>query len=99
MGRLRLVKPQRPRPEHKRVWASLQKEPKEVMGEVFDEALGRDPKQQKQWIALVDGNKTQLELLQQYAQKHSIQLTIILDSRACTELSMEGSSCVLPAGQ
>ncbi len=79
MGRLRLVKPQRPRPEHKRVWASLQKEPKEVIGEVFDEALGRDPNQQKQWIALVDGNKTQLDLLQQYAQKHSIQLTIILD--------------------
>lgn len=79
MGRLRVVKPQRPRPEDKRVWASLQKEPKEVIGEVFSEALGRDPKQQKQWIALVDGNKTQLDLLQQYAKKHSIQLTIILD--------------------
>ncbi len=79
MGRLRLVKPQRPRPEQKRVWASLQKEPKEVIGQVFDEALGRDLHQQKQWIALVDGNKTQLDLLQQYAQKHSLQLTIILD--------------------
>ncbi len=79
MGRLRLVKPQRPRPEQKRVWASLQKDPKEVIGEVFSEALGRDPNQQKQWIALVDGNKTQLDLLQQYAEKHSIQLTIILD--------------------
>lgn len=63
----------------KRVWASLQKEPKEVIGEIFDEALSRDPNQQKQWIALVDGNKTQLDLLEQYAQKHSLQLTIILD--------------------
>ena len=30
MQRLRLVEAKRPRPEHKRVWASLQKEPKEV---------------------------------------------------------------------
>ena len=79
MQRLRLVKSKRPRPEHKRVWASLQKEPKEVIGEVFSEALRRDPNQQKKWIALVDGNKTQLDLLEQYAQKHSIELTIILD--------------------
>ena len=79
MQRLRLVEFKRPRPEQKRVWASLQKEPKEVIGEVFDEALRRDPNQQKQWIALVDGNKTQLDRIQQYAQKHSIQLTIILD--------------------
>ena len=50
-----------------------------VIGEVFDEALSRDPNQQKQWIALVDGNKTQLDLLQHYAEKHSLQLTIILD--------------------
>ena len=70
-----------------------------VIGEVFDEALRRDPNQQKQWIALVDGNKTQLDGTKQYAQKHSIQLTIILDSRACPELSVEGSSCVFPAGQ
>ena len=78
MQRLRLIERKRPRPEQKRVWASLQKGPREVIGEVFDEALGRDPKQQKQWIALVDGNKTQLDLLLEYAQKHSLQLTIIL---------------------
>ena len=30
MQRLRLVELKRPRPEHKRVWASLQREPKEV---------------------------------------------------------------------
>jgi hypothetical protein len=63
MQRLRLVetKLSRPRPEHKRVWASLQKTPKEVIGEVFSEALRRDPNQQLKepadismtvWIAL-----------------------------------------------
>ena len=61
------------------MWASLQKEPKDVIGEVFEEALRRDPKQQKQWVALVDGNKTQLDLLEQSAKKHAVGLTIILD--------------------
>lgn len=69
----------RPRPEGKRVWASLVKEPETVISEAFDEALHRDPNQQKNWVALVDGNKTQLRLLQQLAGKHNIKLTIVLD--------------------
>lgn len=70
---------QRPRPEAKRVWASVIQEPQTVISEAFDEALSRDPNQQKNWVALVDGNKTQLRLLNQLAQKHKIQLTIVLD--------------------
>ena len=69
----------RPRPEGKRVWASLVKEPETVISEAFDEALHRDPSQQKHWVALVDGNKTQLCLLKQLARKHDIKLTIVLD--------------------
>ena len=98
MQRLRLVKPQRPRPEQKRVWASLQKEPKEVIGQVFDEALGRDLHQQKQWIALVDGNKTQLDLLQQYAQKYSLQLTIILDLMHVLSYLWKAAHAFFPQG-
>lgn len=70
---------QRPRPEAKRVWASVIQEPETVIGEAFDEALSRDPNQQKNWVALVDGNQTQLRLLNQLARKHKIQLTIVLD--------------------
>lgn len=71
--------PKRPRPEGKRVWGSLVKEPQTVIKEAFDEALHRDPNQQKNWVALVDGNKTQLRLLRQLAQKHNTKLTIVLD--------------------
>lgn len=71
--------PKRPRPEGKRVWASLVKEPQTVIAEAFDEALHRDPNQQKNWVALVDGNKTQLRLLEELAGKHNIKLTIVLD--------------------
>jgi hypothetical protein len=68
-----------PRPQGKRVWASLVKEPETIISEAFDEALNRAPNQQKNWVALVDGNKTQLRLLKQLARKHKIKLTIILD--------------------
>ena len=98
MQRLRIVGLKRPRPEQKRVWASLQKEPKQVIGEVFDEALGRDSSQQKQWIALVDGNKTQLDLLEEYAQKHSLQLTIILDLMHVLSYLWKAAHAFFPSG-
>ena len=98
MQRLRLVEAKRPRPEQKRGWASLQKGPKEVIGEVFAEALRRDPNQQKQWIALVDGNKTQLDLLEYYAQKHSIGLTIILDLMHVLSYLWKAAHAFFPEG-
>ncbi len=53
----------RPRPEHKRVWASVEKDAEEVIGDLFEEALRRDPEHRKRWVALVDGNLTQLDNL------------------------------------
>ena len=79
MQRLRLEEPKRPRPESKRVWASVENGPEEVISEAFEEALRRDSAREKKWVALVDGNSTQLELLQKYAKKHGVELTIILD--------------------
>ncbi len=79
MQKLRLEGPKRPRPKGKRVWASLEKEPEEVIAAAFEEALRRDPDKKKQWVALVDGNETQLQLLKKYAKKHGVKLTIILD--------------------
>jgi hypothetical protein len=69
----------RPRPEHKRVWASLEKHAAEVIEDAFSEALRRDPARRKEWVALVDGNDTQLELLRKGARKHGLSLVIILD--------------------
>lgn len=72
-------RPKRPEPENKRVWASVEKEVPVVLGDVFAEAIRRDPLRQKKWVALVDGNKTQLRLLKQLAKKYGIELTIVLD--------------------
>ena len=65
----------RPRPQHKRVWASLQQEPREVLQEAFREAVSRDRQRTRTWVAVVDGNETQLRLLAELAAHHGVQLT------------------------
>jgi hypothetical protein len=69
----------RPRPENKRVWASLEKPPENVIKEAFREARMRDPEGQKRWIALVDGNESQLEILRKRFHKEGYYPWIILD--------------------
>jgi len=69
----------RPRPERKRVWASVEKIPEEVIEKAFEEANCRDPGHQKKWVALVDGNKPQIRILRRLAKKKGINLTIIVD--------------------
>jgi hypothetical protein len=69
----------RPRPEHKRVWASLEQTPDEVIMAMFEEADHRDPNRQKTWVALVDGNKTQIRILRQLARTRHLSLQIVVD--------------------
>lgn len=71
--------PPRPRPEKKRVWASLEKTPEEVIEKAFEEAAYRDPEHQKKWVALVDGNKPQIRILRRIAKHRGIDLPIIVD--------------------
>lgn len=80
-----------PRPEHKRVWASLEKDPEEVLAETFREAKSRDPDGNKSWLALVDGNKTQIEILEDLAGLHGVDLTIILDIMHVAEYLWDAS--------
>ena len=69
----------RPRPENKRVWASVERPPEVVIAEAFAEAERRNPEHNKQWVALVDGNKTQLRLLKERAARSGVVMTIVLD--------------------
>jgi hypothetical protein len=71
--------PARPRPEQKRVWASLVKDPEQVIAEAFAEARYRDPGGKKARVALVDGNRDQLRILRRMAKKNRLDLTIIVD--------------------
>ena len=79
LQRVQLVKQKRPRPEHKRVWASIRKSPEDVLQTAFDEALRRDPELRKTWVALVDGNETQFTILDSMASIYNVNLTVIID--------------------
>ena len=88
----------RPRPEGKRVMASLEKTTAEVMDEVFADALHRDPARSKTWVAVVDGDKKQLRLLKRQARKHGLQLTIVLDLIHVTEYLWKAGAVFHTAG-
>jgi len=72
-------RPTRPKPQHKRVWATLHKEPHQVLQEAFLEAQQRDPSLEKTWVCVVDGNKTQLRSLKQLHRQYQVPLTIVVD--------------------
>lgn len=78
---VRLVgpKPNRPKPQDKRVWASIVDSCDDVVEQMFEEALRRDPEHIAMWVALVDGAEHQLETLEDKARAHGIRPVIICD--------------------
>lgn len=71
--------PPRPRPENKRVWASLEKPPGDVIAEAFEEAHTRDSQGTKRWVVLVDGNRHQLDVVREQAGRLDVDVTIVVD--------------------
>ena len=69
----------RPRPVAKRVWASLEREPAEVVAEALLEADRRDPERVKSWVVLVDGAEMQLDLVEAGAAAYGVDVTVVLD--------------------
>jgi hypothetical protein len=86
----------RPLIENKRVWASIEKTPEQVIEDAFDEAVHRDPNHGKKWVALVDGNKSQIEILGRLAKARGIDLTIIVDIIHVTEYLWEAGRAFHP---
>lgn len=72
-------RPKRPRPEGKRVWASVEKEPEEVIDEAFLDACSRDSKREKTWVVLLDGNADQISLVRAASKRLRAPVTIVLD--------------------
>jgi hypothetical protein len=68
-----------PRPERKRVWASLVQPPVAVIRQAFDEAARRAPQRTTPWVALVDGDPTPWCLLYEVAAAYGVELRVVLD--------------------
>jgi plasmid stabilization system protein ParE len=76
---VRDVQAQRSKPENKRVWASVEQTPEQVIEEGFREAQHRDPQHEKKWVVLVDGNEQQLRIFKQMAKRFGVVLVVVLD--------------------
>jgi hypothetical protein len=68
-----------PRPEGKRVWASLVTTPTEVIAHAFLDASSRDPQRRRRWVVLLDGHVEQLARVTAAARRHRQPVTIVLD--------------------
>jgi hypothetical protein len=84
---------QMPKPENKRVWASVEKSSSQVIEAMFAEALRRDPTQKHQWVILVDGQPAQLKQIRQTMKKQKITATIVLDFVHVLEYLWKAAYC------
>lgn len=87
-----------PRPEHKRVWASLARDSKRVTEEVFEEAQRRDPNHQRTWAMLVDGQPQQLAQIKKTATAKGVELILILDFIHVLEYLWKAAYCLHAPG-
>lgn len=69
----------RPSPENKRVWASVEKDAEQVIGDMVTEACRRDPWRRKTCVVLVDGCKHQLASISGALKGQELEAVIILD--------------------
>ena len=72
-------KPPPPRAEAKWVTASVVEDAATVVGRVFDEAERRDPTHQRRWVALVDGNRHQIDCIEAQAAKRNVDIAVVID--------------------
>lgn len=86
----------RPRPENKRVWASVEKEVDVVMDDLFQEALRRDPNKARTWAMLVDGDPRQLERIADFAELHEVELIVVLDFIHVLGYLWKAAHCFFP---
>ncbi len=68
-----------PRPQNKRVAASLTLSNAEGVAEMFDEAQRRDPDHARESVVLLDGDEKQLDYVKAEATKRRMPITIVLD--------------------
>ena len=86
-------KKRRPKPLRKRAWASLEKPMQQVVDDAFQDALRRDPDQQRRWVVLVDGNDEQLACVYRAADKAGVEVTVILDVIHVLEYLWKAAHC------
>ncbi|MGH9299030.1 MAG: ISKra4 family transposase [Acidimicrobiales bacterium] len=71
--------PPAPKAKAKWVTASVVEDAATVIKKVFDEAEQRDPAHARRWVALVDGNNHQIEVISANAKSRGVDVAIVVD--------------------
>jgi hypothetical protein len=82
-----------PKAEHKWLTASVVDDAADVIAGVFDEACRRDPARRCEWVALVDGNRHQIDRINHEADQRHINVTIIVDYVHVLEYLWDAAWC------
>lgn len=88
----------RPKLSNKRVFASVERDPKVVIDETFREAEARDANHRRSWVVLVDGNKDQLAFVKATANKLGARVTLIVDLMHVLEYLWRAAHAFCEAG-
>lgn len=92
------LRPTAPKPQNKRVWASVEHTPSEVLDEAFAEAKRRDPKAKKTWAMLVDGQEEQLRQVYAAIKRHDAEVMVIQDFIHVLEYLWSAAWCLHEEG-
>jgi hypothetical protein len=88
----------RPKPVHKRVWASVKRPAGEVIRTAFDDAQRRDPDHSRRWVVLVDGNQQQIADAFSEATRLGVHVTVLVDLIHVLEYLWRAAYCFHPDG-
>ncbi|CAN5301764.1 hypothetical protein BH23ACT9_BH23ACT9_25010 [soil metagenome] len=70
-----------------------------VIGQIVDEAHRRDPDHQRTWVALVDGNRHQIDQITAQAATRGVTITILLDIVHVLEYLWAAAWCFFDEGE
>ena len=82
-------RPKRPRPSHKRVWASLTASKDAFIADVKAEITRRDPNHERTWVIVTDGERA----LQRRVIKSFENVTLVSTSCTCSRSSGRSRTC------
>lgn len=68
-----------PRPQDRRVRATLERSQRDAIEEMFDEAHRRDPRHERVWVVLIDGSSSQREQVLDAARTRGVRVELVLD--------------------
>ena len=88
----------RPKGRNQRVWASLRQSPAEVIEQLVAEAKRRDPRHERTWLVLVDGQAAQRGEVEAAIARHRADTGVIQDVVHPLEYRWKAAYCFYADG-